>query len=84
VEQLVASAEAAVEEVVKRGVSLFDLVLHINDIFYGMSLWKSQDLLASDFYGSQNILKIFFYLVQCLPRVDMICIFLCISLGGSS
>jgi hypothetical protein len=45
VEQLVASAEAAVEEVVKRGVSLFDLVLHINDIFYGMSLWKSQDLL---------------------------------------
>jgi len=53
VEQLVASAEAAVEEVVKRGVSLFDLFLHINDIFYRRSLW-SQDPLASDFYGSRK------------------------------
>jgi len=83
VEQLVASAEAAVEEVVKRGVSLIDLFLHINDIFYRRSLWKSHDPLAGDFYGS-HILKIFFYLMQCLPKVDMICIFLCISLGGSS
>jgi hypothetical protein len=33
VEQLVASAEAAVEEVVKRGVILFNLILCISDIF---------------------------------------------------
>lgn len=47
-EQLVASAEAAVEEVVKRGVTLFFyLCADINDFFYRMCLYP----FVSDFYG---------------------------------